>query len=272
MEKILQGQERIKILTFGDAHIGSTTAILHPTAKSFDGVIYSQQPQNRMQKWLWKNLLGDITSIGTVDIFMDLGDNIDAEQQRAYGRALVDADIDNQKRWAVEILDIMLNLTKPRIFIGVTGTPYHNRGFKTNCADLEIYKELEKLHPSIQFILGDKLIVKIGQLIWSIAHPYETREYSVPPMEKLIAQHGREYLLGNTPRIDVFIRGHCHVFNFLKYRGKIYVMTIPCQQPTSVFSRERAYLTVRHPDVGILSLTQVEDTIIPDVKLHRWKE
>lgn len=272
MKKILTDKDKTKILALGDFHIGGTTAILHPTAISYDGAISSQQPQNTMQKWLWKNLLNDLTTIGKVDVIICLGDTVEGLQIKMFGRTLVDADMDSQIRWASEILQTVIELVKPKYFIGVSGTAYHTRSNTSSSADLEVYHILEKQNPQIEFILGDNLIVKIAKMTYSIAHPYPVTEYSVPPLEKLITQHAREYILGNTSKFNVILRGHCHIYNFIRYRGNIYGITVPCQQPTSAYGRERAYLTVRHPDVGVLQLTQIEDTIIPTPYLHRWKQ
>lgn len=273
IEKIYKDKNNIKILAIADFHIGSTTAILHPKAVSYDGEIFSQQPQNEMQRWLWKNYLNDITTIGKTDIMISLGDLVEGLQLKIGGRTLVDADVESQIRWAVEILQTAIDLAKPEYFIGVSGTAYHVRNAGTLSADFEVYNLLQKQNPKIQFIIGDNLIVKIGKLIYSIAHPYPITEYTVPPMEKLITQHAREYYLENVPKINVFLRGHCHVYNYLNYRGQgTYVITVPCQQPTSAYGRERAYLTVRRPDVGVLELQQIEDTIIPKPYIHKWKK
>lgn len=274
MERIFQDMldRPIKILAVGDFHIGSTTAILHPNAKSFDGVIHSPQPQNRMQKWLWKNFLSDLTEVGKVDLIINTGDNIDGAQIKMFGRTLVDPDEGIQTLWAEEINSTMIEIVKPKVFILVPGTIYHVRSTTNNCADYEIVKKLQKKYQNVSFIYSDNVTVKIGRLIWNIAHPYPSVEYSSHPAEKLVKQHAVEHYMNNSPRIDVFLRGHCHVFNFLRYRGGAYVITTPCQQPTSAYGRERAYLTVRRPDVGVLEITQVGESIIPRPLLHKWRD
>lgn len=271
LEKILEGKERIKILAVGDNHTGSSTGLLAPNSVDFDGEVLTPHPQNQIQKWLWRNYCSDLTEIGQVDVKINMGDNIEGTQIKIMGRTLQTSDIDVQKIWAQKCLQIAIDIAKPKYYIGVTGTNYHIR-LAGNCnADISIYKALEQANPQIKFIYGDNLIIKIGSLVWSIAHPYPTAEYQLPPLEKLINQHAKDYYLDNTPKINVFGRGHCHQHNWARVRGGPYAFTTPCQQPTSAFGREKAYMTVRHPDVGILGITQEGADLIPKPLLHKWR-
>lgn len=271
MEKILLDKDIIKILALGDNHTGSSTGLLAPNSTDFDGEVLTPHPQNQMQKWLWRNHCSDLTEVGKIDIMMDMGDNIEGTQTKIMGRTLQISDIDIQKTWAVDCLEPAINLCKPKFFIGVTGTGYHVR-LSGNCnADISIYKMLEQRNPNVKFIYGDNLIITIGQMVWSIAHPYPTAEYQLPPLEKLLNQHAKDYYLGNTPKINVFGRGHCHQHNWARLRGGPYAFTTPCQQPTSAYGREKAYMTVRHPDIGILGITQEGVDLMPKPLLHKWR-
>jgi hypothetical protein len=89
-----------------------------------------------------------------------------------------------------------------------------------------------------------------------------------PPLEKLIKQHAIETYLDNSEKIRVFCRGHAHQTVWMPYRGNNYAFVTPCQQPTSRFSRSKAYLTVRKPDVGMLKITQIGEQLTPTVYLH----
>ena len=272
MEKILEDKEIIKILALGDHHTGSSTGLLTPHAYDFDGEVLTPHPQNKMQKWLWRNYTEDLTIIGKVDVLINMGDNIEGTQTKIMGRTLQISDIDVQKSWAQECLQIAIDITKPKFFIGVSGTNYHIR-LNGNCnADISIYKALESTNPNVKFIYGDNIIVKIGQLVWSIAHPYPTSQFKTPPLEKLIGQHAEEFYYGNTPKINVFARGHAHACIWGFVRGLAFGFVTPCQQPTSAYGREKAYMTVRHPDIGMLGITQEGADLIPKPLLHKWRQ
>lgn len=271
MEKILEGKERIKILTLGDNHSGSNTGLLPPNSADFDGQVITPHPQNEIQKWLWRNYTADLTEVGEVDILIDMGDNIEGTQTKIMGRTLTVTDIDVQKTWAMACLQMAIDICKPKYFIGVSGTNYHIR-LSGNCnADTSIYAMLQQKNPNIKFIYGDVLVVKIGQLVWSIAHPYPTTQFALPPIEKLIQQHAYEFYYGNAPRINVFIRGHAHTHIWGRLRGMAYGIVTPCQQPTSAYGREKAYMTIRTPDVGILGITQESNSLVPQPLLHKWR-
>ena len=272
MIRILETKENIKILCIGDFHTGSNSGLLPPKSMSFDGEIVTEILQSKVQKWLWRNYVEDLTTIGKVDIIINLGDNIEGAQVKIMGRTLESSDIDVQKDWSVKTLQTAIDICNPKFFLGVSGTNYHIR-LNGNCnADLAIYKALEQVNPDVKFAYSDLLLVKIGRLTWSIAHAYPTTEFVTPPIEKLIKQHGLEYLLGNTVRIDVFVRGHAHSHIWERYRGGIYGFVTPCQQPTSAYGREKAYLAVRHPDIGILGIMQQGSDLIPKPLLHKWVE
>lgn len=269
IERILQGQKRIKILSESDQHSGSVSALLPKSAVSFDGQIVTRKPQNQIQRWLWKNRLDDLSSIGKVDVNMNLGDTCEGQQLKIAGRTLVDSDTDNQVLWAIDNIQIALDICKPKYFLGVNGTPYHVR--TSGSLDMQVYKALERKNPNIKFIYAENLIIQIGKLMYAIAHPFPTVRYKAPALEKLITQHATEYYLGNMPRIKVFPRGHAHVFNWLRYRGNIYAYVVPCQQPTSSYARNKAYLTVRRPDIGLLLTMQEDEDLIPRPFLHKWR-
>jgi hypothetical protein len=270
LEKICNGQKRIKILAEGDIHVGSSSGLLPPNATSFDGEIYTKIQQNPMQRWSWKNRLNDLSIIGSVDVYMFLGDGVEGQQTKIAGRTLVSTDIADQKQWAKNTIQIALDICKPKYFIGVSGTPYHIASSFN--ADLDIYRMLEKDNPNIKFIIEDVAMLQIGELVWGIAHPYPTTEFSAPPLEKLIKQHATEFYFGNMPKINIFARGHAHRFTWLNYRSGAYAFVIPCWQPTSIYARQKAYLTVRTADVGLLLITQNEKTLIPTPYLHVWKQ
>jgi hypothetical protein len=271
MEKIMDNETMVKILVLSDNHTGSSTGLLPPHAFDFDGEVLTAHPMNKMQKWLWRNYTSDLTEIGQVDVILDLGDNIEGSQTKIAGRTLMDTDIDVQKAWSQDCLQTAIDLCKPKYFIGVTGTNYHIR-IGGNCnADIGIYKALEAKNPTVKFTYADNLVVKLGQLVWSIAHPYPTTQFKTPPIEKLIAQHAEEYYYGNTPKINVFARGHAHAHIWERLRDGAYGFVAPCQQPTSAYGREKAYMTVRHPDIGILGITQENHDLTPKPLLHHWR-
>jgi hypothetical protein len=271
MEKILTDKDIIKILAHGDNHTGSSTGLLSPNSAEFDGEVLTPHPQNNMQRWLWRNYISDLTTLGELDVIINNGDNIEGTQMKIMGRTLQVSDIDVQKTWSAKCLQLSIDICKPKFYIGVTGTNYHIR-LAGNCnADISIYKALEQANPNVKFIYGDNLIVQIGKLNWSIAHPYPTTQYKTPPIEKLIAQHAEEFYYGNTPKINVFDRGHAHGFIWERLRDGAYGFVTPCQQPTSAYGREKAYMTVRHPDIGILGITQEGKDLVPRPLLHKWR-
>ena len=270
MKRILQGQKIIKHLFLSDFHSGSVSA-LQPkkafrTTDDFTERIY----QNKLQRWLWRNYLEDLSVIGKVDIVSFLGDSCEGQQLKIAGRTLTDADTDNQVKWAIQCIQVAIDMCKPRHFIGVNGTPYHVK--TSGSLDRQVYQGLEPENKNIKFIYHDNLLIQIGNLTYSLAHPYPTTTYKTPPLEKMIIQHATEYYLSNMPRIQVFVRGHAHTFVWSRYRGNIYGFVVPCQQPTSSFARSKAYLTVRRPDVGILGVIQKDKDLIPMPLLHKWRQ
>jgi len=272
MEKILTGKDIIKILVQGDNHTGSSTGLLPPRSTDFDGEVLTQHPQNKMQKWLWRNYLSDLSEIGKVDIIMNMGDNIEGLQMKMLGRTVQVSDVDVQKTWAQNCLQIPIDLCKPQYYLGVTGTSYHVReGAGNGDADGSIYKMLEQVNPAVKFICEDNMVIQIGKAVWSIAHPYPSSQFKTPPIEKLISQHAQEFYFGNAPKIDIFGRGHAHAHIWLRLRGGAYGFVTPCQQPTSAYGRQKAYMTVQHPDIGILGITQEGKDLVPKPLLHRWR-
>jgi len=269
LNKICERQEKIKIVSESDTHIGSSSGLLPSIAESFDGNIYTKVKQNAMQRWMWKNRLDDLSTIGKADVYLFLGDSVEGKQIRMGGRTLQSADIDDQIEWAKRSIQVALDLIKPKYFIGISGTNYHIRSGGN--ADLTVYKMLGKDNPNIKFFCEDIITMQIGDLIWGLAHPYPNVQYSAPPLEKLISQHAIEYYLGSMPKISVFARGHAHRFTWLQYRGGIYAYVNPCWQPTSAYGRSRPYLSVRTPDVGLLELTQIKKTLTPMPHLHIWR-
>lgn len=269
MPRILQGQKTIQHLFSSDYHSGSESG-LHPK-KAFrvlEENYVERVFQNRMQKWLWKNYLDDLSVVGKVDVMSFLGDACEGQQLKIAGRTLKDSDTDNQVVWAIQCIQKAIDACKPKFFLGVTGTPYHVRA--SGSLDRQVYRGLEAENKNVTFIYHETLLIKIGELTYGLAHPYPTTQYKTPPLEKLVNQHAVEYYLRNTPRIQVFVRGHAHTFVWTRYRGNIYAFVVPCQQPVSSFARSKTYLTVRKPDVGILQVTQTGKDLIPKPFLHKW--
>jgi len=269
MERILQGQKVVNQLFISDFHSGSVSALLPKKAYRVTDDFTERVFQNKMQKWLWRNYLDDLSVIGEVDVLAFLGDSCEGQQLKIAGRTLTDADTDNQVKWAIQSIQVALDMCKPKYFLGVNGTPYHVR--TSGSLDRQVYRGLEAENKNIKFIYHDNLVIKIANLVYSLAHPYPTTRYSIPPLEKLITQHADEYYLGNMPKIQVFVRGHAHKYNWLSYRGGAYAFVVPCQQPTSSFARGKAYLTVRRPDVGILEVVQEDKDLIPRPYIHKWR-
>lgn len=269
IERILQGQKVVKHVFESDFHSGSVSALLPPNAWRVLEDNYSERVrQNRMQRWLWRNRLDDLSTIGKVDVYHFLGDSCEGQQLKIAGRTVTDTDTDNQVAWAIHDIQQALDIVKPKYFLGVNGTPYHVR--TSGSLDRQVYRGLESQNKNIKFIYQDNLLLKIGELTYSLSHVYPTTQYKTPPLEKLINQHAVEHYLNNMPRIQVFVRGHAHIFVWSRYRGNIYAFIVPCQQPTSSFARSKAYLTVRRPDVGILAVEQRGRDLVPRPYLHKW--
>lgn len=269
IERICSGQKRVKLLFEGDHHAGSLSG-LHP--KKAWRVIednYSERVfQNRMQKWLWKNRLDDLSTMSNIDVYVFMGDGCEGQQLKIAGRTLTDTDTDNQVIWDIQNIQIALDILKPKYFLGINGTAYHVR--TSGSLDRQVYRGLEAENPKIKFIYRDNLIIKIGDLTYSIAHPYPPSQYKMPPLEKLITQHATEYYLKNMPRIQVFARAHAHIYVWGRYRGNIYAFVVPCQQISTEYARTKTYLTVRRPDIGVLEVEQRGNELIPKQRLHKW--
>lgn len=270
MERIMEDKIKIAELFIGDIHSGSVTALLPANAKRFDGQIDTSIPQNKMQRWLWKNYLDDLSQVGKIDVLVNMGDSTEGQQLKIFGRTLASTDTDMQVRWATECFQKVIDMCKPKYVLTVSGTPYHV--LTSGCTDLQVHTNLEKSNPDIRFIFGAPLVIKIGKLTYSIAHPFPTTQNKSPPLEKLIDQHASEFYHGKTPRINVFARGHAHAFYWTHNDDGVYSFIVPCQQPTSEFGRNKPYLTVRRPDVGMLQITQSDEDLIPHVYLHKWQE
>jgi len=268
MKKILEDKSDIDHLNLGDIHVGGLGAIFPPNAKEYNG---DPKPQIKLQKWIYKNYIEDLTKVGKVDVITDFGDNTDGQELKISGRTLVSTDTDNQVIWATECLQKAIDICKPSYFISLDGTPYHVSTGGGSC-DFQVHNSLKKDNPDIEFIYEQTLVIKIGELIYSLAHPYPTTDQKIPPLEKLIHQHAADFYLDNTPRIDVFGRGHAHFYSWLSYRGGAYAYVVPCQQVYSDFAKRKFYLGVRHPDVGVLKIHQEEKLLMPQVYLHKWRE
>lgn len=268
IERILQDQKIVKHLLEADHHSGSSSG-LHPknALRIVEDNFTEKVKQNKIQRWLWKNRLDDLSTIGKVDVYQYIGDSCEGQQLRIAGRTITDTDTDNQVNWAIQNIQIALDMCKPKYFLGVNGTPYHIRA--GGSLDYQVYRGLEAENKNIKFIYADNLIIKIGELIYSIAHPYPSNMYKSPPLEKLITQHATEYYLNNAPKIQVFVRAHAHMYNWLNYRGGAIAFVVPCQQPTSKYARTKPYLTVRRPDVGVLNVIQKGKDLIPKPLIHK---
>jgi hypothetical protein len=178
-------------------------------------------------------------------------------------------DTDNQVRWATEIHQKALDICKPSVMITLEGTPYHSRTGGGSC-DFNVHNGLKKGNPEVEMIYSENLIIKIGKMIYSLAHPYPTTEMLSNPLEKLIKEAAVEHSLGNGERIDAIGRAHAHRYDWVCPRGR-YGFLVPCQQVESEYGKTKAYLTVRKPDVGVLELKQMDDYLMGIPKLHRWR-
>jgi hypothetical protein len=220
-----------------------------------------------LQKLLWNNYQKDLLDIGNTNVIINLGDDTEGNQFKIFGRSVVSTDTDNQVAWATEILQHSIDVCKPSTFITLDGTPYHV-DVGSGSSDFQVHNALKRSNPRVEFIYSKNLIIKIGGLVYSLAHVYPTTDYKTPPIEKLIKQNSEEYRFDNAERIDVFGRGHAHVFLWEQYRGGAYGFVAPCQQTGSEFGDRKPYLTVRHPDIGILKIHQEDGGLIPMPHIH----
>lgn len=250
----------------GDTHVISQYAILPPNAYLIGANdLKTIIPQNSVQKKLWKYYISSLRKISaniqrqhTKLILVLMGDMTEGRQLKIAGRTIQSMNTDDAVLIALDVVKKAVEILQPDVILGVYGTAYHVRDGSGDL-DRQLYDKLVSLVGSAIPVYHDfDISAKIGELWWHIAHPYPTTMYQLNPMEKMrndmLIQYG---LNQKNKKYDVLPRAHCHCVNIAYIRLPA-VFTIPCFKVKDPYMREKAYLGLRSPDIGILVAKQKE--------------
>lgn len=252
METVNIDKEILRYTYLGDIHGGSSYALSTEGIVSKSGTTLSLSPE---QQWLLKNFKEDLNKIGYTDIMVFLGDGAEGKQVKIFSNTLMDADCDTHIEIGVKVLSLAIDKLRPKIYISVPGTDYHVQGYGN--LDYLIFQQLKLKYPKIQFIGDFKtgvLDIKVNDLIHNYAHAYPTSRNALPPIEQIARDMTWNCKIAGKPVPNLLGRGHIHMHTAGLPRPNVpFGFTIPCQQLKTPYMSQRPYLTVREPDIGILT-------------------
>jgi hypothetical protein len=222
-----------RIIIISDTHIGGVTGYLSIGCVDERGNV---QYQTVHQEIMEKNLLFELSKIGSVDIVIFLGDMIEGKNPKAGGMDVSNVNTDIQIDWAVLFGKSIIDILKPKIVLGLHGSDYHveSGSDKRLIYQLSLhYSEIDFYfgQPSLKFFLGDKL--------WYLQHRFTGNSNCiVGVLERYWNMINKlHWDRGRTP--DVIGYGHIHKavnpFQLMNGKNPVYAFVAPCQKVPDSF-------------------------------------
>ena len=288
-----------------DMHSGSVFGLWHPDFKLKDG---SKHSLNEMQEWLWKywNIMCIELTKDPPDACIVPGDAVDGVQRRAYGRRLVTADMDDQRKNAAmlyRMVPLKHHWGESKEFgpyYVSCGTDYHealtNTIHDTLCEDL-VGKGCVDEHGWPATVgqsaadyywldtLGD---LHVGDFVINVAHGSSSAFVQIETpisRERTFMLNASE--LQKASYADLILRAHTHVFNQIEVAGArqlpfptlempavVSLKTVICpsfQGQTEYMRKKSPYKLI--PDIGYVQIhvdefgVHVRDRIFPPLIL-----
>jgi len=228
-----------KILLLGDIHGGHKAGLTPPAWQLKDD---RNKRVAQLQKEMWKEYRHVLRKIGEVDLCICNGDAVEGSGCRSSGIELITTDLDEQ----VEIARRCLDAVPTDNYMFTYGTASHT----SEMVDWE-----KRLAGFFESPIKSNLFIKKYGVTMSIKHhiassgvPYSRHGAVAKDRLWNVLWHD----IDQAPLADVFIRSHCHYFQYAgtdRYLG----MTLPALQcPNTHYGARRCQATV---DWGVVEFT-----------------
>lgn len=232
------------IAVITDTHIGGKHALMLPKWENPEGQVFKA---NKLQRYIydfWRYFLEKCNEY-KVDTVIHLGDAVEGYNRKEAGFNLVLSNLDDQIDCCV---DILKEIVKNRKFYIVSGTTYHE------ATEVKIHKTIaNRLGGTFCGYIADLKVKEVGKTI-NIAHKGSNAMiYLSTTLDREAVFLKMAEGLNKFPKVDIFLRGHLHVFDEIHQR-KIRLIQCPCwkaYEPSGIFT---GIVGKRIPDIGGLIL------------------
>jgi hypothetical protein len=247
-QKIELDDDPVRVFALvGDMHVGSRFALFPEEFRSFEGNVLSAALNAGQKKLLeyWHQFV-DICDEYQVDTVCLLGDIMNGRNPRGLGYGQVTPDMDEQVDAAFELL---VPLCRSRTVCSIAGTDYHQslevRLHKTLAEKLKDIALKSKFHG---FVGNFK--VKNTNRIMNVQHGASGAVYYLTTVMERNIWHARvKEVEQKLPHIDIFIKGHWHIWAHIDVMGT-HAVQVPCWAMWHPWKSSLTYYTKMQPDIG----------------------
>jgi len=204
-----------KIMFLADTHCGNRVGLTPPdmNPKHDQYSVYREKLWNQFTEW--------VKDAGKQDILVCLGDMVDGQAKRSRFGEIILPDPEDQARAAAKCIDAV---GAKKNFL-VRGTPYHARYDQLSVEDMiRMYTKIDDI--------TDRGYFKVHNTVFRCRHKVgaSTVPYGRSTMLRKEAVWNKlNYARGMEVKVDVFIHGHVHYFEYAGDYDTL-SMTLPALQ------------------------------------------